>query len=218
MVRLIFVKENVFHRRIRDGQDWFLSSIAMLPIISGFALGPILSGCADTLSLMDGRYNVGTDHIRMLTISCHALDAEFDRLFNSETICGQSKRIEDAYERLLSANLINLAVSIRVSALRNEAQYAATGFVEACGLFDDNDSFSIKDVCDKIIHADTIQKLPEPGVKGACFELKGTHWKKPWNFGLGVTIFCEYILLWLDQIEDREVKRKKAGKGRSSTP
>ena len=73
-------------------------------------------------SHMDGYYNIDTNHIRALAIQCHALDLQFDRLFNKESICGDSVRIYETYTRLLSAGLLNLAISIRIS-LREKPQY-----------------------------------------------------------------------------------------------
>ena len=73
---------------------------------------------------MDGKYEIGVDHIRALAIECHALDLQFDDLFNEPTICGPSDRIYRAYNRLLSTALLNLAISIRVS-LANEQEYAS---------------------------------------------------------------------------------------------
>lgn len=157
---------------------------------------------------MDGKYHVGTEHIRELALACHALDLQFDELFNSDSICGYSDRIYQTYNRLLSTNLLNLAVSIRVS-LRDEADYANphTGISNA-GLLDSEDpkatgEFSIKDICDKLIHADEIFKPIERGVRGACCTLRGTHRRKKWELGLGVEIFSAYILKWLDEIDDR---------------
>ena len=151
---------------------------------------------------MEGKYKIGAEHIRSLAITCHALDSQFDGLFNSETICGPSERTKDAYERLLSETLINLAIAIRVSPLSKEPEYT-DGFGGPCGLFDANRSMTIKDVCDKIIHADSIRKPIEPGTRFGCIELRGTHFGKQWDFGLGLTIFSEYLLLLLDRVEDR---------------
>ncbi len=49
--------------------------------------------------------------------------------------------------------------------------------IGACGLFEagaprKDGSFSIKDVCDKIIHANDIFKPIEPGVRGACCRVR----------------------------------------------
>ncbi len=160
---------------------------------------------------MDGRYNVGIDHIRSLAITCLALDGLFDALFNSQTICGYSLRISDSYDRLFSVSLLNLAISIRVS-LSGEPEYKMKNLgVAACGAFEfggpnKDGEFTIKDVCDKIIHATKISKPIERGVVGACSKLSGHNNKEPWEFDLGVGIFCEWVLKWLEDIEVRLVQ------------
>jgi hypothetical protein len=157
---------------------------------------------------MDGTYNIPVDHIRALALQCHALDLQFDRLFNEESICGYSDRIHETYNRLLSTSLLNLVISIRVS-LNSEPDYTRRdGGISNCGLFEDggpngDGSFSIKDVCDKLIHADHIFKPIEKGVKGACCKLVGSYRGKSWELGLGVQILSEYVLKWLDEIDDR---------------
>jgi hypothetical protein len=64
--------------------------------------------------------------------------------------------------------------------------------------------FSIKDICDKLIHADRICSPIEPGVVGAGCELSGRHRGQEWVLGLGVRIFSEYVLRWLDELEERK--------------
>jgi hypothetical protein len=158
---------------------------------------------------MDGRYRIGTEQIRSQAVICHALDTQFDALFNRVTICDKSTALVESYERLFAMTLLNLAISIRVS-LRDEPEYSspASG-VQACGLFEVDASgvegFTVKDVCDKIIHADDIFKPPEAGVAGAGCRLRGTYRGKFWEFGLGVSIFCEFVLAWLDRIESSKI-------------
>jgi len=155
---------------------------------------------------MDGRYRIGTERIRSLAVTCHALDTQFDRLFNAETICGKSDALFNSYNELFATHLLSLAISIRV-ALSDLPEYRSmTSGVRSCGLFDagaprEDGGFAVKDVCDKVIHADDIFKPVETGVRGAGSRLRGTHYGKPWEFGLGVSIFCEYLLDWLDRIE-----------------
>jgi len=167
---------------------------------------------------MNGKYNVGIDHIRSLAITCHALDGQFDKLFNAGAICGNSQKVVASYDQLLSVSLLNLAIFVRV-ALSNEPAYrSATSGATACGLFETgapekDGGFSIKDVCDKLIHADNIFKPVEPGVEGACCRLRGTYREKPWEFSLGVSIFSEIVLKWLDDIEKEKMEnRKRKGK------
>jgi hypothetical protein len=165
---------------------------------------------------MDGKLNVGLDRVRTLAILCHALDIQFDRLFNSETICGKQPRIHEAYGRLLSENLLNLAVSIRVS-LSDEADYRThdsgimnAGLLERKDDRNDTGRFSIKDVCDKIIHAERIYKPQEDGVQGAGCTLSGHERDQAWDLHLGVQIFCEYVLKWLEEIENRATAKGNA--------
>jgi|SRR6266850_1090696 len=157
---------------------------------------------------MDGRYEVGLDHVRALAIECHALDNQFDCLFNQPTVCGTTDRIYRTYNRLLSTALLNLAISIRVS-LAREPKYTSTGRIEPAGIFLQGGpalgrGFTVKDICDKLIHADQIRKPIEPGVRGAGCELSGSQFGQPWVVGLGVQIFCEYVLQWLDELEERK--------------
>lgn len=158
---------------------------------------------------MDGKYRIELDYIRALALQCHALDLQFDRLFNEDSICGYSDRIYRAYNRLLSINLLNLAISIRIS-LNSEPVYERRDSgISACGLFEDlgphrDGSFSLKDVCDKIIHAKRIFKPIEKGVQATGCTLVGSHRGNQWEFGLGIQILSEYVLKWLDEIDERQ--------------
>ena len=107
---------------------------------------------------MDGTYDIGIAHIRALAIQCHALDVQFDRLFNSPTICDKSESIHQVYNRLLSTTLLNLAISIRVSFSKEPEYKERSERFTASGLFLEGGpqskagGFSVKDICDKIIH------------------------------------------------------------------
>ena len=94
-----------------------------------------------------------------------------------------------------------------VPKFRPEYKSTSSG-ISACGLFTHegphgDGSFSIKDVCDKLIHADRISKSIEPGVRGAGCTLVGTYQHKKWEFGLVVQVLSEWILKWLDEIDTR---------------
>jgi hypothetical protein len=157
---------------------------------------------------VDGKYRIPTDHVRALALQCHAYDVQFDQLFNATSVCGYSDRIYEAYNRLLSASLLNLAISIRVS-LKTDPEYTRTDSgVSDSALFEGagprgDGTFSIKDVCDKLIHAEEIYKPIETGAAGACCKLMGAYGGKRWELNLGVRIFSEYILKWLEDVDAR---------------
>jgi hypothetical protein len=156
---------------------------------------------------MDGSYEIGFEHIRSLAIQCHALDVDFDYLFNEPTIQLRYDVTYRTFNRLFSTSLLNLAISIRVS-LSKEPEYFEKGRVSPAvllleGVAPKGGDFAIKDLCDKLIHAERIVKPIEPMARGAGCELAGTYNGKPWKIGLGVRIFSEYVLEWMDQLERR---------------
>ncbi|HEU4878432.1 MAG TPA: hypothetical protein VFT21_03215 [Gemmatimonadaceae bacterium] len=151
---------------------------------------------------MEGRYEIGYEHVRTLAIQCHALDTDFDRLFNERTVEDKYELTYRTFNRLFSTSLLNLAISIRVS-LAKEPEYKEAGRVTPAVLLLEGQppkagEFSIKDICDKLIHAGSITKPIEPGTRGAACELTGTQWGETWKIGLGVEIFSNYILEWMD--------------------
>jgi len=157
---------------------------------------------------MKDRYQIGTEYIRRLAVSSHALDTGFDSLFNNDTICGDTEAVSRTYNELLAQNLLNLAISIRV-ALHDQQEYRRTDSgVLACALFESDDensdgTFSIKDVCDKIIHAESIWKPKELGASSVGTELRGSYRNNIWVLHLGIQLFSEVILKWLEQIDAR---------------
>jgi hypothetical protein len=161
---------------------------------------------------VNGRYEIGLDHIRALAIECHALDVQFDVLFNGPTICGTTETTRRVHNRLLSTTLLSLAISVRVS-LANEPKYSQIAAVQPSAIYEvggEIHSCSIKDICDKLIHADRIYRPIEPGVRGGCCELSGRLRKQPWALGLSVQIFCEYMLRWLDELEQQNGDSRKS--------
>lgn len=155
---------------------------------------------------MNGKYNIDREHIRSLAIICHALDGQFDSLFNSPTICGFRESIHTTYTRTLASNLLHLAVSIRVG--RAHLPSYNEKIIGPCGFLDcqvdgvtSSEPFSVKDVCDKIIHADSIERPIEAGVKNGTITLTGKNHEQRWTLHLSLAMFCEYILGFLDTDE-----------------
>ena len=157
---------------------------------------------------MNGRYNIDSEHIRSLAIICHALDGQFDSLFNSPTVCGFHESIYRTYNRTLASNLLHLAVSIRVSRA-HLASYKE--IISPCGFLDcqingvkTTEQFSVKDVCDKIIHADSFTRPIEAGTKNGTITLTGKNRGQEWTLHLSLALFCEYILDFLNTDDKSE--------------
>lgn len=72
-----------------------------------------------------------------------------------------------------------------------------------------NQSIDLKTVCDKIIHANTVDKsvLPAQLTRDTktCMHFIGLHRKREWVMDIPVSWFVEYVFALLDEIESKEV-------------
>ncbi|MCB9958195.1 MAG: hypothetical protein H6843_06210 [Rhodospirillaceae bacterium] len=157
---------------------------------------------------MDGAYGIATDQIRTLAHRCHELDVQFDRLFVEGSVRSYSDRTYQTYNHLLATSLLNLAISIHV-ALNAEPEYVRRdGALGASAALDigglpGNGSFSVKDLCDRVIQADDIFKPVEPETGHAGCRVIGSFRRQQWELGLGVQGLTDYVLTWLDEIDRR---------------
>ena len=151
------------------------------------------------------------DEIRRLCLLCHGLDLTSTHLFNSPSYPEPSSRTRSMLHSMLSSSLLNLAVSIRINIYQGVINdYDAPLDRMIASIYQDKEliekSVTIKDVCDKIIHADTITKpiFPkdqiEPDVK-ITFQFKGVHRNKAWTLDICLDLFAEAVLKLLDEIE-----------------
>jgi len=146
--------------------------------------------------------------IRSIAIECHAHDLSAYSLFVSGAY-GVSKSTKIAYAELLSSKLLMLAISLRAKFYQGVSNNNTVDYVSECGILDYNSNggmvekpLSIKDVCDKLIHADEI-KLNYTDVKnGLITILKGKERGCAWTLHISMSLFAESILKWLDELSD----------------
>ncbi len=113
---------------------------------------------------------------------------------------------------MLSGSLLNLAVSIRVNLYQDnfENELIPLSSLAASILTEDNLEYkeiTIKDVCDKIIHADSVTK---PIISNehldkdhhVCIQFKGKHHKRFWTMDICLDLFAEHVLSMLDKLEN----------------
>lgn len=151
------------------------------------------------------------DEIRRICLQCHGLDLTSNKLFTDSTYTASSGRTKSVLHSMLSSSLLNLAVSIRVNLYQGSIGNRSIPLeTMAADFYEDNElitkSVTIKDVCDKIIHAESVTKSAFP--KGLLpqdtkntFQLKGANRKKAWTLNLCLELFVESILMLLDEIE-----------------
>ena len=114
---------------------------------------------------------------------------------------------------LISSYLLNLAISIRINLYQKKIENVTYPLeVMAADYYEDDElickEVTLKDICDKIIHADTVYKpvmpngLLENDVR-ITFQLRGVNRKKAWTLNICLEILTVNILALLDEIESR---------------
>ncbi len=156
--------------------------------------------------LLGGEHRQPAAFIRELAITCHALDLSATSLFYAGTYAPGTAKTQSAYYDLLSRNLLHLALAVRTNLYQGALQDSDESFLSPCGFLDvrskerdETRPFTIKDVCDKIIHADSVGRLVNrPEEARTVLELTGKQRSENWTLSISVEMFCEYVLRWLD--------------------
>jgi hypothetical protein len=156
-----------------------------------------------------GSHKVSFEMIKALAIECHALDLSAYHLLFDGTHSDISGATKDIYEGLITSKLLSLAIAVRTKLYQKVDTNTSSFNNSHCGLLyktknniEESISFTIKDVCDKIIHADTVSKHLEKGVEKPTISLKGKdQGKNEWELSISVSLFCESILNWVQEIE-----------------
>ncbi len=158
-----------------------------------------------------GKHRQDFDEVRRLCLICHGLDLTSNVLFSNSTYRLSSESTERVFQNLVSGSLLNLAVSIRINIYQGNELEIESRRLSHCGFYYYDDElvgkeFSIKDVCDKIIHADTVSKAclpPEMLINNKlAMQFKGKHNRKAWTLDLSVELFTEAVLSLLDGLEN----------------
>lgn len=148
--------------------------------------------------------------IRRLALLCHGLDLSSTNLNDGSCQYAIGNRAKVILHEQISCNLLALAVSLRVNFYQKQLLDLATFDVrDYAGMYwEDNmyiDKTTVRDVCDKIIHADVFSKsvLPKAISKGAyaTIQMKGKLRNRKWTLDLCVAVFCEKILYLLDEVD-----------------
>ena len=147
--------------------------------------------------------------VRSLAIQCHALDISAHHLLLDTTHNDKRGQTRRTYEELYSSQLLSLAIALRTLFYQGVDHVGTIEYIAHCGLlfkegekFDEAIAFSIKDVCDKIIHAASVNRYLEHDVEKPTTTIRGTdQGGQEWDLSLSVSFFAEGTLNWLEQLE-----------------
>lgn len=154
------------------------------------------------------------DDIRKLCFQCHGLGLCSSIIFSGSTYSDPSEQSKSALHSLLSTSLLHLAISIRINLYQDTIDNCVIPLDSMAADYYENEKLiyqetSIKDVCDKIIHADKVIKpiFPDRPLEPdeyITIQLRGTNRKVGWTLNLCIERFAELILKTLDRIENKE--------------
>jgi hypothetical protein len=157
-----------------------------------------------------GHHKQDFNEIRRLCLICHGLDLTTSSLSLSTSRLVMSENVEDTLHNLVSSNLLSLVIAIRVNLYQNVIKEPNLELPDSSWLYYDAKLIerpaTLKQVCDKIIHADSFSKtvpptgLIDPEYKIAV-QFKGVEHKKSWTLNVVLERFVEDILSLLDSIE-----------------
>ena len=156
-----------------------------------------------------GSHTASFASVRALAVHCHALDLSASELFFASTHVDKDEKTKAAYEEQFTSLLLSLAIALRTKFYQGYNHRATIPYVSHCGfLFNCGDlteqsvEFSMKDVCDKIIHALSIEKDLGGEMENAATTLcgKGADGAE-WELSISVRLFAEAVLNWLRDVE-----------------
>lgn len=154
-----------------------------------------------------GRHKISLESIRRLAIECHSLDAAAHELLVDTTVA-EPQDIKATYEELFSEKLLALAVGIRTIFYQGVPSGGTEKYVGHCGFLFTYKSnkeaikaFSIKDLCDKIIHAHSVSRDMADGTRKPITILSGKLNSESWQLQFSSALFCEGVLNWIKATE-----------------
>lgn len=160
-----------------------------------------------------GTHKVSYEAIRRLSIECYALARSGQSLLQTSAYEDRYGRTKALYEELFSEKLLQLAIAIRTKFYQGADHRRTSGFLEDTGtLFKGTSAedettppYTLKDVCDKIIHATAVYLVLEDDFYFTYISLHGEQSTgrktETWMLTLVPETF-EGILGWLDAISE----------------
>lgn len=148
--------------------------------------------------------------IRRLCLICHGLDYSTSSLSSGQSRLLLSENLESSLQNLVSGSLLSLAIALRINLYQGKIEPSRILPTSSWLYFDDeliNRPATLKQVVDKIIHADTVIKPVFPpgilrGDTKVAIQFKGTESrKKAWTLNIVLERFAEDVLRLLDEIE-----------------
>ncbi|ALS99314.1 hypothetical protein [Lacimicrobium alkaliphilum] len=161
-----------------------------------------------------GKHRQDFDEIRRLCLICHGLDlstSSFSFGLSEWTISESTSLV---LQNVVSSHVLQLAIALRTNLYQKRIPYSDEPLAQSSWLYYDEElrerPATLKQVCDKIIHADSVSKNVYPKVltehtDKICTQFKGKEFSKgSWTMNVAIDVFAEEVLHILDEIEQND--------------
>lgn len=164
------------------------------------------------MTRMFSQHKQSISEIRRLALLCYGLDVGSTKLKDGSSMLELDPHSQEVLHEQISCHLLSLAVALRVNfyqknlldlASHDVRNYAGMYWLDEYAIV----KTTVKDVCDKIIHADVFSKSVSPHQFSngayATIQMQGNHLKRSWILDLCVALFCEKILHIISNIDEQ---------------
>lgn len=159
------------------------------------------------------KHTIDFNEIRRLALICHGLGYSTSSFSRKNSNITLNENLSFILKNLLSSNLLNLAIAVRVNIYQLNIKKPDFKMKNSAWFYLDDaiplkeQPITLKDLCDKIIHADTVEKLiyREGLISDDChiaLQLRGKQFKKKWTVNVVLEKFAEELLNILDELDN----------------
>jgi len=156
-----------------------------------------------------GQHAVSFQAVRALSIECHALDQSAYELLLLPVHNDSRGLTKATYDELLTSKMLAMAISLRTKFYQGTPYEGTEEYLEHVVLFEQEskgkvaNNFTLKDVCDKIIHADSVVRQFKGKEQKPHTILTGlAQGGVKWTLSFSLAHLADSILWWLEDVEE----------------
>jgi hypothetical protein len=157
-----------------------------------------------------GKHAVSFQAVRALAIECHALDLSAYELLFFPVHNDSRGRTRATYDELLTSKMLALAIALRTKFYQGTPYEGTEMYMEGVGFLErerrgstSEQKVTLKDACDKIIHADSVVRQFDGPEHKPVTVLAGTApGEVKWTLGFSLAAFADSVLWWLEDVEE----------------
>jgi len=159
---------------------------------------------------LKGQHAISFQMVRSLAIECHALDLSAYELLLFPVHDDARGKTKATYDELLTSKMLALAIALRTKFYQGVPHEDTHWYLEHVGSLErgrrgamGETKFTLKDACDKIIHANSIVRRFEGQSQKPKTILEGTGpGKDQWTLSFLLSLLADCVLWWLEDVEE----------------